>query len=172
MSVGGGDGHTPTYLEDVHGNTITIKISQKMLSIFNTSFQHSISIHSITSFSLPTSFIHSFSSAHSFIHPYNNHTSIGINKAQSESAINKNGKKTGHTLSEEKSGTSQSEKKPKKKKLVEADSRLNKSSLKDLLKGSMAMDEDEEDDLDTDSNMHNALMAIGAGLNSEGMLHL
>ena len=75
-------------------------------------------------------------------------------------------------MSEEKSGTSQSEKKPKKKKLVEADSRLNKSSLKDLLKGSMAMDEDEEDDLDTDSNMHNALMAIGAGLNSEGMLHL
>ena len=55
---------------------------------------------------------------------------------------------------------------------MEADSRLNKSSLKDLLKGSMAMDEDEEDDLDTDSNMHNALMAIGAGLNSEGMLHL
>ena len=34
------------------------------------------------------------------------------------------------------------------------------------------MDEDEEDDLDTDSNMHNALMAIGAGLNSEGMLLL
>ena len=83
--------------------------------------------------------------------------------------INKSGKKTGASSDSKAQGGS--EKKPKKKKLVEAaDSRLNKSSLKDLLKGSMAVDDD-DDDVDADSKMQNAMVAIGAGLSSEGMIH-